>query len=250
MRQFTIGILCSAAFLATACNKHPENQAEADLNEGGEVENASVAYYAIEAGPVTGTRSAGIKGSFKITQASGPEDGIESQLYGGACIVFPAQQLGYTAMAKARCTSNDDCSKPDPTIDPKKEESGYYVPDASKPTEREHRYGYCDQQNHQCWARPIYMNGDFVNPKTFDAASALCKKSAKIFGTPPWIKDKDNPLSVSAANLAGFGLKPGAVKARVVACLQATNATPATGCNSVNGPDRMEVLGPESPVKP
>jgi hypothetical protein len=117
MRQFTFALLCGASLLCAACGKSPEANVEA---------NAGVEppLYTIVAGPVTGDRATGINGTFRITQAA---DGIPSDLLAGACMIFRAQDLGYSAMPGS-CHADSECKAPGAA-------------------------GYCSA-DHTCWARP------------------------------------------------------------------------------------------------
>ena len=127
MRQFTIGVLWCAAFLASAaCSK---NEAENAENASTNLESASAAaddLYSIKAGTITGNRNPGINSSFKIKR---DKAGIASNLYGGACIIFRASDLEYKVKNPV-CQSDDDC------------ENSNKGPH------------YCDMGSHQCWARP------------------------------------------------------------------------------------------------
>jgi hypothetical protein len=87
-------------------------------------------------GPVTGSYEAGIKATFRLTSVSPPE-GIPSPPSGGACIIFPAKDLGFGEMSKKHCSSDSDCSTPN-----------------------ENPFGYCEQQTKKCWSRPTAAEAD------------------------------------------------------------------------------------------
>lgn len=223
MRQFTIGILCTTAFLASAYAAGP---------------------LAMEAGPVTGSRVAGINGSFKLLPASTGHPGIPAEGYGGACLTFRAQDLGFYVMAAHVCHSNSDCSKEDPTAPPGTEKAGVWAPDSSNSAHFEHRFGYCDTGTHQCWAKPIYTGGNLSKTNSVGADAALCTRRIRLTPTSPtWSVGASHKISASVIPIGGFGLKSGPIEARVVACLQQTGATRTTGCSSVAGTARMEVMG-------
>lgn len=199
--------------------------------------------FSIVAMPVTGSRAAGINGSFKLLNASVGHPGIPSDGTGGACITFRAQDLGFDVMASKVCHSNAACSNPDPTATPGTEAAGVFAPDATRPTHFEHRFGYCDTATNQCWAKPIYTGGNYTKTDSVGADTALCTRRIVARGDAPWVAGPDNKISATPIPIGGFGLKSGPIEARVVACLQKTGATRTTGCSSVNGPARMEVLG-------
>jgi hypothetical protein len=216
-------------------------------------------HYYIAASPVMGSRATGLNGSFRITQAkvfslaSAPDQpsgyfvgGIISERFGGGCIVFRASDLGFNAMAAQQCHSNADCSKPPPDgTDPLSEEAYSYQ---VNPARRENRFGYCDQTTNICWSKPILAGNKLASA---DADKALCQRRIKYPpGQKAWDPDVDYVISVSATDLAGFGLHSAPVRARMVACLNGSWATPENGCRSVLGPERIEVLGTESPDLP
>jgi hypothetical protein len=92
MRQFTIGILCSAAILAA-----------------GTAYAWQVVHYVNVPGLVTGAYAGGIQGSFKADQVS-PPAGIPSKPSGGACLIFRAKDLGYEKMEKIHCANDAQCT--------------------------------------------------------------------------------------------------------------------------------------------
>jgi hypothetical protein len=236
MRQFTIGILCSATFLAaTACDKSPESQAPEAINAGGEVAAAADEYFTVRAGPVANAKISALAGTFQMLRVAAA-NGIPSNGRGGACLVFPAPDLGFTEMAKAVCHSNADCSRA-PPAGATGADKGSYAPDPSNPTHREHRFGYCDVGSNVCWSRPIGPIAD----------AALCNRPITMSPTVVNPVPADPP---GPANAASLGITPGA-KVRVVACINKLGANPGvTGCGSIPGPDRIEVMGPVATVKP
>jgi hypothetical protein len=111
--------------------------------------------YVIVPGQVTGDRSVGINSSFIIQRAkpiligaganwpSLAPTGIESDLYGGACILFRARDLGYDEIKDKVCHNDGECHS-------------------------DKGPGYCDMHTQQCWARPGVPIGE---------ADPLCKRS-------------------------------------------------------------------------
>ena len=85
-------------------------------------------------GPITGSYSGGIKGTFRFEATPA---GFPSPPSGGACIIFRAKDLGFTEMEKKRCTTHAECGTPG-----------------------ENSTGYCDKQNNKCWSRPTYADAD------------------------------------------------------------------------------------------
>jgi hypothetical protein len=97
-------------------------------------------------------------------------------------------------------------------------------------TDESYGWQYCDDKTHTCWAKPAGP----VNAK-------LCSKGLLDVNAV-------NPVPPAPLNLAEFGitLKPGA-KVRVIACL---NKAGTSGCAELDSADRIQVMGPEAPVKP
>ena len=230
MRQFIIGIVCSTAFLAAAsCNKSSENQVSEAVNATGN--EADGPYYSIQADDIADSTITAVKGTFHMENATAA-DGIPSTGSGGACLVFTAKDLGFTAMDAKKCTTNQDCyhDPEDPTATGADAYKAYsYVPAGS--TQRENSYGYCDTKNKQCWSKPIEGN------------NAVCNRPITMTAGTVNPVPKNPPGSVNVSKW----VKQGA-KVRVVACLNQTGFVPPpnahpTGCPSINGPDRIEVMG-------
>jgi hypothetical protein len=223
MRQFTIGVLCSAAFLASAaCNKSPENQAPEAVNAGSDEAAGTDKYYTVNALPVPDARITALQGKFKMVEA-GAADGIPSDGTGGACLVFAAADLGYPAMAAKSCTTNKSCA------------TGEIGTDGTAASAT-----YCDGKTHSCWAKPG-SNG---------AALALCNKGIKMKPDDLNFAPADPPAGKGPID-AGKWVKPGA-QVRVVACLQRIDAVKGpggNGCPTVDGDARIEVMGPVANVK-
>jgi hypothetical protein len=238
MRQITIGILYSAAFLASSCNKHPEDQSPEAVNAAGEVANAAQAYYTVQADEITDAKITALQGTFQMLNATAA-NGIPSTGGGGACLVFRAKDLGFTTMDGKKCSSNSDCTVlPPPTVtDPTKPEFYSYVPDPANPSHKEARFGYCDKQNKQCWAKPITNNG----------GNAVCNRP--IIMTPGTVNQvPKNPPAPGTGPIDVSQWVNIGDKVRIVACLQKTGAVSGispvgTGCASSDGPDRIEVMG-------
>ena len=247
MRQF-IGILCSTALLtAAACSKTPEGQAPESVNAGSEDAAAAESYYTVEAHdiPHANANITAVQGTFAMVPAPAGT-GIPSSGLGGACLVFTAKDLGFTAMDAKKCTTNQDCyhAPEDPTATGANAyKASSYVP-ASDPTHRENSYGYCDTQNKQCWSKPIGGPGSAGEPPvcnrpikmTAGTVNALPKK-------PPAPGPGAMPVDVSK------WVKPGA-RVRVVACLNKGGPTfpGKPPCGEIVSADRIEVMGKPTPL--
>ena len=218
MRQFTIGMLCgTAALLATSCNKPTANQAAGAVNAGGEAAAAAQDYYTVRAGPVPDAKISALSGNFQMLKVSAAQ-GIPSNQRGGACLIFPAADLGFTKMAAKTCTKNSDCS-----------------------VKGENELGvYCDGDTNSCWAKPTINNGN----------NELCNRPITMTASTLNPVPADPPVGKGPIDVRQFKIQAGA-KVRVVACLNKLGANPVTtGCASPNGPDRIEVMGPVATVKP
>ena len=226
MRQFTIGMLCgAAALLATSCNKPTANQAAGAVNAGGEAAAAAQDYYTVNALPVPDAKISALQGKFKMLKV-GEADGIPSDGLGGACLVFAAADLGFPVMAANKtCTTNLSCK------------TGEIGNDGTAASAT-----YCDGKTHTCWAKPG-ANG---------AGLALCNKGIVMKPDDLNVAPADPPAGGGPIDASKFKIKPGA-KVRVVACLQKIDAIKGpggTGCPSIDGKDRIEVMGPVATVKP
>jgi hypothetical protein len=169
--------LVPACLLLAGCNNNSAENASTNVA----AVKPAAELYAIKAGAITGNRTPGINSWFRIQKS---RDGIETDLKGGACIVFRASDLGYD-VGNTVCTSDDDC----------------------KPDEGPR---YCETATHVCWARPKVAEG---------ARDPLCKRSVDPGAPPAWpaganINISDNPIPVPA------GLKANA-QARTIALLRA-----------------------------
>lgn len=243
MRPFAIGILCSAAFLATAgCNKTSRSEAPEAVNAGGE--EAGGPYYTVKADDLSHADAniTALQGRFEMVAATAT-DGIPSGGFGGACLVFPAKDLGFTAMAKVKCTTNASCSKlpASSTEDPVK-----YAPDPADPTHFENRYGYCDTQNNQCWSKPLALPaGPSAPPPT---EPPVCNRPIKMTaGTVNAVPKKPPPTPGPGATPVDVSewVKIGA-KTRVVACLNGGSPPWPGGkppCAELVSANRIEVMG-------
>lgn len=161
--------------------------------------------YVIQAGPVTGSYDAGIRGSFEIKSVKRNSlawaAAIPSDRIGGACLAFLSDDLGFSKMKNVQCNKNSECQ-----------------------IAGESEGAYCDVQTKKCWAKP-------------PNADALCDKGHQF---PEGV----TTIPVATIKLSDFGLKRGS-QARVVACLNRKGADPATeGCRSADGTQRIEVMGP------
>jgi hypothetical protein len=236
MRQLIIGFLCTAALLATTCNRNPAPDA---VNAAGNAAGDSGDYFTVRAGPVANDKIAALSGNFQMLKVSAAH-GIPSDGRGGACLIFPAADLGFTEMAKIVCHSNKHCSPYAPAPpDATGPDKGSYLP-PSDPTHRENRYGYCEQSSNVCWSKPIApAGGPPVEPP-------FCNRPIQM--APNTL----NPVPNTPVDAGLYGVKPGA-KVRVVACLnKGTPPYPPPGapCGQVDSADRIEVMGPVATVKP
>jgi hypothetical protein len=151
-------------------------------------------------GPITGSYAAGIKGSFTFVPVSLTQ-GIASAPNGGACIIFRAEDLGYSKMAKIKCHSDDQCS-----------------------VKGESEYGYCEPTKKHCWARP--------NPDTAKGSDdALCRRGNKLPSPVPISKPIEISVTPAAISTPTWKISPHA-KARVLTCL---NGIPGGGCGGAPG---------------
>lgn len=172
--------------------------------------NDAVPTYDIRAGPVAHAFVQAVSGTFQSVQVRTP-DAIPSALLGGACLVFPASDLGFTTMAAKECSKNSDCS-----------------------TVGENAVGYCDTSTKQCWSRPNHAT----------ARADLCNLGftlapQEIYQVPA------APVDVSTK----FNIQAGA-KVRVIACLNRVDADlRVDGCGSADGPKRIEVMGPVATIR-
>ena len=141
-------------------------------------------------GPVTGSRAAGINGTYTIKKARlinlSPDpgkfillsSGIRSDPSGGACLIFPAKDITgpiFAQMATISCTTNDQC--------------GVCPPGAvcSKPEDL--FPGYCEKSTKSCWAKPPGKD------------ALLCRKGTTTTGE---FKIQDpGPTAVGGLGLAG-----------------------------------------------
>jgi hypothetical protein len=152
---------------------------------GGAAYALQAAQYRNVPGPITGSYAGGIAGTFHLEAAIG-DNGIPSNGDGGACIVFRAKDIGDEEMDKIRCSNDSQCSTP------------------------AHPYGYCEQPNNKCWAKPSGSD-----PK-------VCKKGVAM------VPGAVHTISVSKATLTQFNI-PHNAKARVLTRLNC--ASPACGPN-------------------
>jgi hypothetical protein len=225
MRQFIIGILCSAAFLGGCSSNSNET---AGTNASGETA-AAEEYFTVRAGPVANASASAISGTFQMLKVA-QANGIPSAGRGGACLAFRASDLGFTEMAKIQCQTDAQCSNPAPdgTTGP---DAGSYAPDPANPTHRESRYGYCGDGI--CWSKPIQPGAD----------PAVCNRPITMTANVL------NPVPKTPSDLRPYSIKRGA-KVRVVACLNKAGIDPTkTGCASVSGTDLVHDMGPVGTVR-
>lgn len=139
----------------------------------------------------------------------GAANGIPSAGRGGACIVFDPADLGFSEMAGEQCTNNASCD-----------------------TDETNGFAYCDTQTAKCWVKLEGAPGE-----------ALCNRPITMTATTI------NHVPKQPTPASDPKVKPG-TKARVVACLNKAGANPTqTGCGSVDGADRIEVMGPVATLR-
>ena len=189
MRQLRFGTLTIAAIIAIG---------------GAAYALQATDQYRIIPGPVTGSYKDGINGTFRLEAvASG---GLMSEGHGGACIIFRAEDVGFSKMAQKSCTADGDC--------------------ATEETPGQNVHGYCDVQTSKCWARPTKMGAD----------DALCEKSLQLTPPTPWTPGVDNKISAEPIKIKSLGVRKHA-QARVVTCL---HGIPVGGCFDPNLPAKSE----------
>jgi hypothetical protein len=210
MRHIVIAALCGAAILITGCNKN----APANNGPAANIEasaNAATDYYKVLPGPVPDAKLSALSGTFQLLKVSAA-DGIPSDdKRGGACLVFAAADLPGSGLAGKTCSTNLECQS-----------AGVSA-------------GYCGPE-HKCWARPL---SDPQGDKT-------CNRPITM---SPNVR---NPVPIQPVDAGALGVKAGA-QVRVVACLNKTGWVPGpkgTGCPSIDGADRMEVMGEPAKVHP
>ena len=189
MRQPIVGVLACATIIAI----------------GGAAYALQTANYRNIPGAVTGSYSAGIKGTFRV-EAVTPPYGIASLPSGGACIVFRAKDLGFKKMWDLTCTRDEDCS-----------------------VEGESRIGYCHPKSRKCWSKPV-DSPDAPN----GSDKALCIRSLPGTAFPPPIPTNvTHEISATPAQVStpSWKIRKNA-KARVLTCL---NGIPTGGCARVDG---------------
>jgi hypothetical protein len=161
--------------LAGCSNNNAADNASANL------ESIDTPRFLVKPGAVTGDRAGGINGTFTLTQASpgtASEGGIPGDQLGGACIIFRAEDLGYSQMAQKVCHGDKDCDTGEGS-------------------------GYCSSDR-KCWGRPAAGLND-----------PLCRRSSQTTPQTPWAVDVENQISANPIPVPA-GLHPNA-QARVVA---------------------------------
>lgn len=186
-----------------------------DVNDGfiwrevGQVSAIQTPKYTIRAGPVANSQSSAVSGTFQVLRTGAPS-GIPSSRLAGACLIFPAADLGFEAMAAKRCQNDADCSTPS-----------------------ENAAGTCDGETNQCWSKPAGLA----------AGAALCNRGIVA------AEGELNVVPLQPVDTRQFGIEPGA-QVRVGACLNRSGIDPRmTGCLAVDGPDALKVLGPVSKIR-
>lgn len=171
----------TAALLAGCSGNGPDDNTNG--NAGGPADR-----FTVRAGPVSNAQLASLEATFQMLKSGAP-DAIPSSGTGGACLVFPAADLGYPRMAAKTCTTNQQCY-----------------------TGEGERAAYCASDN-TCWARPrldiygqftcnrpITMTPATLNPvpkRPLDAGVLDVKAGARVRvvaclnkGSPPWPDNK------------------------------------------------------------
>jgi hypothetical protein len=222
MRQLIIGFVSIAALATGGCSSKTSETSGANAGTEQAATNAAAEdHYTVRAGPVANAKISALAGTFQMLKVAAP-NGIPSNGRGGACLVFAAADLGLSEMAGTSCTKNSDCESTQNGNDGKPA-SAYY----------------CDGQTKSCWARP---GSDLSGAETCNRPITMT--AAALNPVPS--------TTAGPADAGTLGVKPGA-KVRVLACVQATGAIPGltgTGCGSIDGTDRIEVMGPVATIKP
>ncbi len=177
--------------------------------EAGQASAPQVPRYTLSAGPVANAEASAVSGTFQVLRTGAPS-GIPSSRLTGACLIFPAADLGYSQMAVKQCHKDADCSTPG-----------------------ESEFGTCDTETKQCWSKPAGAT----------AGAALCNRGiiAPV--------NELNPVPTQPVDVRQFGIERGA-KVRVGACLNKSGINPLlTGCLATDGPDRIMDLGPVSKIR-
>jgi hypothetical protein len=176
MRQLLFTSLCFTAVLLAGCAKNDSGE-----NASANLASTDLPRFLVRPGAVTGDRAGGINGTFTLTQATAgtaPEGGIPGDQLGGACIIFRAEDLGYSQMAQKVCHNDKACDTGEGS-------------------------GYCSS-DHKCWARPAAGLND-----------PLCRRSSQTQPQTPWDVDVENKISQNPIPVPA-GLKANA-QARVIA---------------------------------
>jgi len=150
--------------------------------------------YTIVPSAVAGDRT-GAHASFKVVRTkvinlgSFPNvllisNGIPTDFGGGACMIFPAKDLGFNEMGKIKnCTTSESC------------ETG------------EGAGAYCEVKTGQCWSKPANIPG-------------LCRRTIDPGEVAAWTVDADNQIPKTGTTpLNSFPLKPN-TQVRLLACLR------------------------------
>jgi hypothetical protein len=175
--------------------------------------------YLLVPGLVTGSREAGVRADFTLTeeklvdpgeQGQGPiliHPGIATNREGGACLTLSADDLGLTTPATANCQNDGQCK-----------------------FSNDIEYGYCAPDK-RCWVKPAII------------ADKLCRKSRKE--QVKWDPEVVNPLPKTGTIDLGPAKLPAGrtVRARVTTCLETVGGTPETGCPQ-RGANMVDKWGP------
>ena len=190
--------------ILVGCSGNPPT----DENAAGSSQGATEARYTIRAGPVPNAQAGALAGTFQLLETGGP-NGIPSARIGGACLAFPAADLGFPQMAAKQCAKNSECAT------------------------SENPVGYCDVEQRTCWSRPNRP----------DARPALCNTGITL--NPNDL----NAVPAQPVNVAPFNIAPGAKVRVIACLNKAGANPRATGCASADGPDRIEVMGPIATIR-
>lgn len=174
----------------------------------GNDETGREALYTVRAGPVANAQAGALAGTFQLLETGGPGS-IPSTRVGGACLVFPAADLGFSQMAAKQCGKNSDCGT------------------------SENPVGYCDVDTKRCWSRPNQPN----------ARPALCNVGITL--NPAELND----VPAQPVDVAQFNVAPGAKVRVVACINKTGANPAQTGCGSADGPDRIEVMGPIATIR-
>jgi hypothetical protein len=208
MRQFLI--LPAALLFGGGTPSSPPSDEDAFVwREVGQSRVPTSPKFTIRSGPVANAEATAVWGTFQVLKTGAPS-GIPSAGLAGACLIFPATDLGFEQMAAKQCHRDADCSTPGENV-----------------------AGTCDIETNRCWSKP----------EGLAAATALCNRGIIAF------ESELNPVPSQPVDVLQLGIERGA-KVRVGTCLNKSGINPLlTGCLATDGPDRIFDLGPVATIR-